>query len=569
MFPLRLFKFCFAGILVGLAASNARAQDLSNLKNEKWATLHGSVGATAYIYNMDGAPARRVPLSYILSGNATLTLKGVSLPFSFQYSEQQRDFRQPFNQFGVSPTYKWIRVHLGYRNVSFSRYTLDGHRFLGAGIELNPGKFRFGAVYGRFLRAVPEDSSRQVTNSVSQYPVAAYDRYGYGIKIGVGTANTFFDLVYFKGKDDSSSVRRQPEIQLTAPSENASLGFRTRVTLFKKLSFEADAAASVYTRDQRADSILLEQVGWQKEVSRILVPRLSTNIYYAGDASLGWRDKNYSLALKYTRVLPDYRSMGTYFLQTDVERYTFSPAFNSKKGTIQASGSIGFEHDNLQAKKLAQTKRVIGAFSANYAPTQAFGIGVQYANFGITQRPGLRSLTDTITIDQVTQSIMLSPRYTLTRDKAQHTFLYLFSNQSLNDRNRFASQDFGMTNINNTLSYVLYLTKSGLSIDASAYQVNTTVSVGQSTSLGGSAGINKGFLENRLTTGVSANYSSNSFEGAPGGSTLQMRGTGQYTYSKRHRLRADYVFTSNESATQAVNRAFRENLLTLQYAYSF
>jgi len=39
----------------------------------------------------------------------------------------------------MSPYYKWITIHVGYRNINYSQFTLAGHTILGAGIELHPG----------------------------------------------------------------------------------------------------------------------------------------------------------------------------------------------------------------------------------------------------------------------------------------------------------------------------------------------------------------------------------------------------------------------------------------------
>jgi len=81
---------------------------------------------------------------WYLQGSPVITVYGIVLPFSFRLSEQQRDFRQPFNQFGVSPYYKWAKLHLGYRSHNWSTYALAGHSITGVGLELTPGKFQVG-----------------------------------------------------------------------------------------------------------------------------------------------------------------------------------------------------------------------------------------------------------------------------------------------------------------------------------------------------------------------------------------------------------------------------------------
>ena len=78
----------------------SNAQDLANLKKTE-SSVHGSVSATAVGYSVDGIEPRKDPFSYILSGNLTVDAKGVVLPVSFVYSNRNKEFSQPFNQFVI------------------------------------------------------------------------------------------------------------------------------------------------------------------------------------------------------------------------------------------------------------------------------------------------------------------------------------------------------------------------------------------------------------------------------------------------------------------------------------
>src|SRR5690606_3239673 len=127
-------------------------QDLSRLGDEKPVRFSSGISLQTSFYSVNEIPYRRQPFNWSISGTPVLEVYGLSLPFSFYFSNQQLTFQQPFNQFGISPRYKWITTHLGYSSVRFSDYTMAGRRFLGAGVELNPGKLRFGLVYGRFQK---------------------------------------------------------------------------------------------------------------------------------------------------------------------------------------------------------------------------------------------------------------------------------------------------------------------------------------------------------------------------------------------------------------------------------
>ncbi len=132
-------------------------------------TVSGGLNAYAGFYTADGIAARNQASPFGLSGAVTVALPGgISLPFSAVLGNQGSSFRQPFNQFGVSPTYKWATVHAGYRNVSFSPFTLAGHTFLGGGVELNPGKFRLGRSTAGSTKPFPAIS----LNPISSRPIS-------------------------------------------------------------------------------------------------------------------------------------------------------------------------------------------------------------------------------------------------------------------------------------------------------------------------------------------------------------------------------------------------------------
>ncbi|WP_445737583.1 hypothetical protein [Mariniflexile sp.] len=151
-------------ITIGLfSCFAAHAQDIQNIANQKPFKISGTIGATTTFFNADGRTSNREPFSWAIQGNPTISIYGVDIPFSFTFSEQQRYFRQPFNQFGLSPTYKWATVHLGHQNLKWLEFSLAGHNFFGGGFEINPKKFRIGAVYGRFLRPIEPNAATGAT----------------------------------------------------------------------------------------------------------------------------------------------------------------------------------------------------------------------------------------------------------------------------------------------------------------------------------------------------------------------------------------------------------------------
>ncbi|MGB4775201.1 MAG: hypothetical protein WBP45_08515, partial [Daejeonella sp.] len=139
---------------------HSQAQRLDGIGKDPFLKVSGSVATNQVAYFADGISSRRDPYNYFLSGTLNFDLYGWSVPLGFTYSNQSKGaFQQPFNQYGLTPTYKWVTGHLGYSSMSFSNYTLNGHLFNGAGIDLAPaGRFKFSAMYGRLQKAVKTDT---------------------------------------------------------------------------------------------------------------------------------------------------------------------------------------------------------------------------------------------------------------------------------------------------------------------------------------------------------------------------------------------------------------------------
>ncbi|HEX2970287.1 MAG TPA: hypothetical protein VHO46_14405, partial [Bacteroidales bacterium] len=142
-------------MLTACSFRHASGQDIESIGKEHPLKINGGLSANQIFYDAAGSESRRKQYTYYLAGNLVFNLYGWSVPFSYTYSNQQSSFQQPFNQYGLHPRYKWITAHIGYSSMTFSPYTLNGHQFMGAGVELTPGsKFRFSAMYGRLQKAV-------------------------------------------------------------------------------------------------------------------------------------------------------------------------------------------------------------------------------------------------------------------------------------------------------------------------------------------------------------------------------------------------------------------------------
>lgn len=566
------FSFLF------LLLIHSAGQDLENIREKKPVEISGGLTLSSNFYGVSGIDQRRSPFSYSITGSPILSLYGITLPFSFHYSNEQSSFSQPFNQFGVSPYYKWAKFHLGYRNVNFSPYTLAGHTFLGVGAELNPGKFRFGAVYGRFKKAVAEDSTLVLDSTLYRRPIPSYKRTGYGIKVGVGGEKNYFDLIYFKGADDLTSIPYRPVYYDVDPGENAVLGFSSKFTLFKALTWKTDFALSLYTLDTTAQSFEGAEFEQFSFIENFVTPNISSQLLTAGETSLKFKQKHYSLNAKYKRIDPDYKSMGIYYIQSNIEQYTFGSTLMLFKNKWITNGTIGFQHDNLNNKKTMHTGRTIGSCNMAINPSQKFGLNLQYSNFGISQRPSglIEDISDTLTIHQISQNISIMPRLSFISQKSTNIFSLHIGFQDLKNKNLLNNMSSDMSSTITNLTYSYMSLESNLSISPSVFCNKTSIANGELKNFGMSFNLSKPFLENRIQNSLSLSYNKNFFDGLSNGYTFNINETFQLGISKnmKHNLMLNIAWLHNKVEQEmntelAETRSFSESMVTLSYSYSF
>src|SRR5690606_32174497 len=141
-------------VIMLCAVYHSNGQNVEEIGQQKPVRFTGTLAANLTFFDAQGRPSNREEFTWYLTGNPTLEVYSITLPFVFTVSEHDRDFRQPFNPCGVSPYCKWIKALVGCRNVVFSPFTMGGLTMARAGVELTPGKFRCGVMYGSLFKAI-------------------------------------------------------------------------------------------------------------------------------------------------------------------------------------------------------------------------------------------------------------------------------------------------------------------------------------------------------------------------------------------------------------------------------
>lgn len=548
----------------------------------KYVKVSGGLNAYAGFYASNGIQARNQAAPFGLSGQLTIVLpQGINIPITAVLGNQGASFsvRQPFNQFGLSPTYKWITVHGGYRNVTFSPFTLAGHTFLGGGVELNPGKLRLGAIYGKFNNAI---SGTLADANV----LPSYGRTGYAVKVGYGKPGNYIDLTMLRAKDDSSSIASVPEsaTQTVKPAENLVVGITSRLLIVKVFTVELDAALSAYTRDLRAGQVAAEGTNPVVRLfGKLYTPRLSTQLTQAVQASVGYRDSWGSLKLQYKRIDPNFQTMGAYYFQSDIESYAIAPTVNLLENKLRLAGSYGVQFDNLANSRNVRTGRTIGSLLVSYNPATKFGFDLQLSNYGISQQAGLRPVIDTLRLAQNNLSATANLRYTRQKEDVVQSVNLTTTYQQLTDLNQRTAAQTENKNLNANLSYFYQQTTTGwgltgmLTYTQTNLPVAATLGLPDSTNVpqtndgivrfyGPTIGANQTFLDRKLTTSFTASYLINKQLGVTG-KVLTASLTGNYQLAKRQTLNATLYYLNTDTGIQA--QRFNELRGNLGYGISF
>jgi hypothetical protein len=542
-------------------AGHLCGQDIGNLIKQKPVTFHGSITNTLIFFN-SGVPGVNPDLTWAISANATLSVYGFQLPFSFSYSATRVNYTQPFNQFGLSPKYKWITVHLGYRNLTFSNYTLAGVTFLGAGVELTPGLFRFGFIWGRFVKPSTSDVA------TSLFSIPELSRKGFAVKLGIGSAKNFVDLIVLKVKDDSTTLEKSINDSLTSPAANLVTALNLHFTLAKPLTFDMEGAVSLYTNDIRLTGFEKSSSDvWTKRLASIIPLNLSTEYYTAFKAVLMFKKPLYSFGLMYNRVDPDYKSMGIYYIDNDLENLTFNTSFSLFKRKISFSGSAGLQHDNLRGNKIATSIRDIWNASLSINPITWFGIDAMYSNFSTNQRAGKIPLVDSLKTYNVDRTLSVNPRFIIIKSKHIHTIILSYNENDYVDMNPLTS---GATTIATTafLNYTLTFIPKQLNLTVGLSYVNSHNSYATTTMTGGTAGLSKSFLKNKLFCSLNENAQSsevNSQKGWVFNTSASLR----YMPLRHHSFNLQLILVNTTFQDKVATNMYNQSKGDLSYVFTF
>ena len=551
-----LFYSSLASLCLLFANLSATAQDVAQLAEQKPFVINGTVGLGVGTYTSSNIQPREHSFSYLFNGAPVISVYGVTFPFSIVVSDQQRGFRQPFNQYGISPQYKWLTVHAGWQSISWSQFTLAGYNFLGGGVEINPGKLRAGFIFGRFNKAIDVVSPEPFS-----FQTATYKRTGYAARLGYGTERNHLDVTLVHAKDDEHSLTTVGQSLDLQPAENLVLGVDSRWSFLKHFIWDIEVAGSLYTRNQHADTISTLNLGKVDFIRDMIAINSSSQLLTAGQTSLGYFGQRFNISLQYRRVDPDYKSMGAYYFETDVANYTVQGGVTFFKNQLRLNSSIGFQHDNLLHDKPYESKRTISSFSASYN-TSSFGADLRYSNYGVTQDRGLNPVIDTFRVARTNYNVNALLRYTINQDNLSHNLILVGTLQSLSDLNHYTSAQSESNSKTANLTYQLNFNKSGFGILATGNYTVADLYLLHTVLYGPTFGLSQLIDQGKIGLNASVSYQLQQNNHKDAGSVINSTINGTYKITQRNAagLSAIYLKSNSKDSTLPSFKEFRTSL---------
>lgn len=574
----RILLYISVTLLVQSLYKEVDAQNLDQIGTERPLKVNGGISVNQIFYSASNMDDRRDPNSLFLSGNLNIDIYGWSVPLSFTYSNQNTSFQQPFNQYSLHPTYKWITAHIGYSSMVFSPYTVNGHLFNGIGVDAAPTEtLKFSAFYGRFQKAVEADTSNNTT------PV--YKRMGYGFKAGYAKNGTGIELILFHAKDDIHSISYIPDTfydslsgEEVLPEENLVVGVNVQQNLAKKVMATVEFATSAITRDLRASESDEKNSNILSRAEALYTPRVSSSYYNAYKCGLNYNGGVYVIGVSYERIAPGYRTLGAYYFNNDLENITANATAGLFNGKVNLSLNAGTQRDNLNDEKVSTFRRMVGALTISYRVSDRLNVNTTYSNFTSftnirSQFVDINQLTpydnlDTLNFTQISRNANVNINYALSTQKEKRQNINLnVSWQDASSEQNGVDQNAGTAFININTAYSLNLEPKNLIITAGFNNSHSEAPQMKSTTLGPILSLTRSYLDKKLRSIVTTSYNRSYTNGTLVSNITSVRATGTYSVKKKHNLNLTITVVNREGGPE--EEGFTEFTGTLGYNYNF
>lgn len=533
-----------------------QAQDLGNISDIPVLKASGGVGFNTMYTNTNDTTNQRDPFFWQFQANLNLNLLGIiDAPFSLVLNSQENTVNQPAlpTQFGISPNYKAVTGHFGYRTMRFSEYSLGGLMFLGAGVEVKPKDHWLSGsmMYGRFSEAL---------QPVEGTGLGKYERRGYGIRLNAGDNQNYVSLIGFRARDDSSSVDTRRLEEDLAPEDNLIWAILAGKQL-GRFSINAEYTTSAITRDTRNDDVLFNDFTYYNNLGGLFYANATTVVRSAivlnTNLAMDW----YNVKFAYRRVAPDFRSLGATSLNDDLEEISGGLGFQLFESKVSVNGDLGVQRNNLDKTAAEGIRKLVTSFNVFWMASQKLNFNASYSNFNSNTVRTATIDSDTLEFFQVSSNGSFMTTYQLSQTTPQ-SIVFNANYQEATDSDDNANNAF-----NGNVAYTVAFPESKLAGSAS-YNYNITSAAGMDIlTLGPTMSLSKPIRE-KVNLAMSLSLLKSSIDQQDQNNITNINLSCRYTLKQKHSFALTYLYTDRKSQVEGV-LSVTENRANINYNYRF
>jgi len=363
--------------------------------------------------------------NYRVQGNINTNIFGFTTPINFSYSNGRTVYGYDlnpvqlpsFNRLGFSPKYKDLTLHVGYRQMNFTKYTLNGHQFKGWGFEYQPENYYLAFMKGVIKPAVTEDFT-----DVSLIE-PSFQRNAWAAKGGYTSESLEYGFAFLKSIDDPNSIKNYEDyVNNITPRENAVIGLYGKKSFGENLIFDFDYAFSGLSYDIVNDPNLNIMTQYTAYNYFGLFSTRNNSIYdKALKSSLTYKFSEFDVSYNYERVDPDFRTLGAFFFNNNFITRTggISRSFLKEKLNVNIEG--GVEKIAEPTEQQENTGRFIGSLNTKYKVNDRLSFSGKYSNLNnsnLIRKPSLQSSSiDSILQTQTKEKINFGSNIVMGKEK--------------------------------------------------------------------------------------------------------------------------------------------------------
>lgn len=374
----------------------SRGQDLSQFRKSRPFTARGSFHSG--INYLESQNPSIDPLGYHASLNLQFSVYGVlQIPVTLSYGNYGSSINTlNFRRFGMSPSYKNLKIHGGYRSYQLSPYLMSGMTVLGGGVEYSPKKFYLLGFAGRIVdRYNLGGDFLQFQDESIQF----YQRNAYGVKLGFGKSTHRYSLMALRCQDmvNTGTLDSLQKYHIT-PKDNFILGAEIYQQYFRRLTIHLTGAASVFTNNRQGDAIDANEFfsRWIRNVAFLTTLNTTSRYAFAYDGRISYRIKSLHIGLKYQHIDPNYTSLGVAFMQTNFDNLLVDVQGSLLRNKLVIFSNFGIQQVHRNGFTGQRQRRIVQNTNINWNFNKSVSLQMSYNDLAQNTDAKLEEVADSL-----------------------------------------------------------------------------------------------------------------------------------------------------------------------------